>query len=279
MSSRHRIIYCVLLLSLLWGAFVFADNATPAYEILSPKINTSGDVIKEQHLLISLRLNEKLDAVLTLTRIDEPKVVVASTEAARRLRLIASQAPTQQVAEGSGNTDPVVVVSRKDLLLDDDSRESVQEAFYKAGVALQNAYDNYMDLYGQARRVIDAEKLQQLINQRRLIQSNLRNLHLARQAYERAAIIYQQISAKYESLFRVVIVDRASIEVQGALPIYNLTVRDIAAGKYELVVLDKETGKRIGNRVIFILKNPEKATEEIIDRVKENITDIWKKTN
>lgn len=281
MSSRHRRIYWGVLIAVLMlvGGVLFAEDSSDPYEIISPKINQNGDVIKEQHLLISLRLNQDIDALLTLTRIDEPKVVVASNEAARKLKFIASQAPTMNVSSGEGNTDPVVQVTKKDLLVDDDSRENVQMAFYKAGVALENAYEEYMALYSQARKVIDADKLQQLVNQRKLIQSNLRNLHNARQAYERAAIIYQHISAKYEALFRVVIVDKVNIQLQGALPIYNLTVRDIQPGKYELLIQDKNTGKRIGDRVIFFVKNPDKATEEIIDRVKENITDIWKKSN
>lgn len=279
MSSRHRIIYLGMIILILISGFVFADANNQPYEIISPIVSQNGDVIKEQHLLISLRLNQGLDATLTLTRIDEPKVVVASNEAARKLKGIASQAPTQAVNAADGGSDPVVLVSKKDLLVDDDSRENVQMSFYKAGVNLESAYNEYMEQFSLARKAIDFDKLQQLVNQRKLLQSNLRNLHVARQAYERAAIIFQHISAKYESLFRVTIVDKASISFQGALPIYNLTVRDIQPGKYELLIHDKTTGKRIGDRVIFFLKSPDRATEEIIDRVKENITDIWKKSN
>lgn len=279
MSSRHRIIYLGMIILMLISGILFADANNPPYEIISPIISQNGDVIKEQHLLISLRLNQDLDATLTLTRIDEPKVVVASNEAARKLKSIANQAPTQAVNAGDGGSDPVVQVSKKDLLVDDDSRENVQMSFYKAGVNLESAYDEYMEQYSLARKAIDSDKLQQLVNQRKLLQSNLKNLHVARQAYERAAIIFHHISTKYEALFRVTIVDKASISFQGALPIYNLTVRDIQPGKYELLIHDKTTGKRIGDRVIFFLKSPDRATEEIIDRVKENITDIWKKSN
>ena len=86
MSSRHRRIYWGVLIAVLMlvGGVLFAEDSSDPYEIISPKINQNGDVIKEQHLLISLRLNQDIDALLTLTRIDEPKVVVASNEAAPR---------------------------------------------------------------------------------------------------------------------------------------------------------------------------------------------------
>jgi len=282
MARRYLITILSVLLALgISGSSFALDNTVtfPNYEILSPKINQKGDVIKEQHLLISLRITQPMDAELTLTRIDEPKVVVASKEATRRLKTIALQAPTTNNNEISAGQDPIVSVSKKELLQDEDSKEAIQDAFSKSGVNLLEAYDDYVMAFTQARKTHELDRLQQLINQRRLLQSNLKNLHQARQAYEKASIIYQSISLKYEKMFYVTIVDKVNIEFQGALPIFNLTVRDIAVGKYELSVNDKVTGKRIGDRVVFFVKSSDRAAEEIIERVKEEVTDIWKKSN
>lgn len=285
MSKRHLLIYGLLILCLGVCSASFAQDITakplPQYEIIAPKINSNGDVIKEQHLLISLKINTPIDAVLSLTRLDEPKVVVASTEAATRLKALAAQAPIVTIvsSEAQGEIDPIVAVTKKDLLTDEDSREAIQEGFYKASLNLQSAYEVYSKAYAIALKDLDAKRLNELVQQRRLVQSNLLDLHAARQQYEKAAIIYNYVSKRYESLFRVTILNRTPIELQGILPIYNITVRDINTGKYELVVHDKTSGNRIGDRVIFVIKNSEKATEEILERVKEGITDIWKQSN
>lgn len=282
MSKRLILMFVIMTLCLVTTVFAAESNNAQVspYEIISPKINANGDVIKEQHLLISLRLNQAMDAVVTLTLLDEPKVVVASTEAAKKLRQIASQAPSHQTfaanEAGSANLDPIATVSRKDVLADESTRDVVQAAYSDAGVSLQEAHDAYQVAYAAARKKMDAERLDKLIYQRKLIQSNLKSLHYARQEYVKSAEIYTQIRNKYELLYRVKVVDKTPITLQGALPIFNLTVKDIQTGKYELVVEDQDTGKRIGERVVFVIKHQEKAAEEMIERVKDQMIDIWK---
>ena len=231
MCIRRFSIALTVLVSLVVFSCVFAqDNVSvniPPYEILSPKINSKGDVIREQHLLLSLRVNQSIDAVMTLTRIDEPKVAVASLDSIRRLKAIASQALVNNNTESITGQDPMSVVHKHDLLGEDATRAEIQEALFKASFSLTEAHENYLSAYSQARRLHENEKLQNLVNQRRLLQANLRSLFQARQVYERASIIYMNASQRYENLFRVVIVDRVSIELQGALPIFNITVRDI----------------------------------------------------
>jgi hypothetical protein len=256
------------------------NETVPAYELISPKINSNGDVMKEQHLLITLRVNQKVDGVLSLIRIDEPRVLVASPDMVRRLRILALQAPTQQTYSaseiGDSRLDPIVVITREDVLASETSREVMRDAYAKAGLELQSAHDLYQEAYAKARETISADRLNQMIFQRRLLENNLNGLHSARQNYEKTSLIYLQIRNRYESLFRVKVVDKAPITLQGALPIFNLTVRDILVGKYELIIEDAKTAQRIGDRVTFVVRDQKEAAVEIIERVREQLTDIWR---
>jgi len=282
MSKRLIVLLLILLCSMMTVVFATDTNneTVPAYELISPKINSNGDVMKEQHLLITLRVNQKVDGVLSLIRIDEPRVLVASPDMVRRLRILALQAPTQQTYSaseiGDSRLDPIVVITREDVLASETSREVMRDAYAKAGLELQSAHDLYQEAYAKARETISADRLNQMIFQRRLLENNLNGLHSARQNYEKTSLIYLQIRNRYESLFRVKVVDKAPITLQGALPIFNLTVRDILVGKYELIIEDAKTAQRIGDRVTFVVRDQKEAAVEIIERVREQLTDIWR---
>jgi hypothetical protein len=261
---------------------VFATESNngnlPPVEIVSPKINANGDVMHTQDLFISLKIRKQIDATLTLVRLDQPRISRSTIEG-RMLTQIASNAPTRNAIDESKpldkTLDPVIATTVKSVFKDEIARDVLQDHYVEAGAELKKAYDAYMIEYNLALKKVDEDILNTLIFQRKLLNNGFKDLHLKRQDYEKAAIIYLDLQKKYESMFRIKVVDHAKVDIEGVLPFFNLTVKDISTGRYELIIQDINTGRLIIDKVNITIKKADVAAQEMIQRVKMELNDIW----
>ncbi|MCK8060892.1 MULTISPECIES: hypothetical protein [unclassified Fusibacter] len=280
MSKRHIVLTVLMLLMLCTAVFATESNngKLPPVEIVSPKINAYGDVMHTQDLFISLKVNEDVDAVLTLVRLDKPRISLVTAEV-KKLNQIALDAPTDTLKADPSSLDvpldPIITAVSDRVFAEEMARDVLQEAYVSAGLELKSSYDAYLLAYNKARLTFEEDLLNTLVLQRKLLSRNLNDLHLKRQAYEKAAVVYLDLQDKYESMFRINIVDHTKVVIEGALPFFNMTVRDINTGRYELIIEDAKTGDLVVDKMNITIKKEDEAALEMINRVKEELTEIW----
>lgn len=265
MSKRLKgLLLVVVLLTLLTSA-VFATESNKdikpvdAIEVVSPRINNAGEVISDQHLLISLKINAPVTATLTLVRLDEPSLVLSPDKAA----LVSDAAAKLAASTGLD----------KSVATNDLSKETVAKALLDAQSALSAATKKYDALYASVGKVIGVSELESVVLQGKLLQSGLTELYDARVSYEMALKQYKRLKAMNDAMYRVTVVNQEPIVLTGALPYFNLKVNDIVIGKYEMTIRSVESG--VISRRTFVIKKQEQAVKEIIKSVKDHLNVIW----
>lgn len=259
-------------------SFALSETQLPPVELVSPKMDGSGGVVYSPNVNITLKLNTDVDALMTIVRIDEPRIAFSKSQNVEKIKRIADNAPTLKVKAQKNSTvfnDPVVSVDYTEVYAYSMGVSEIQNAYVAQAKKLKEAYENYNIEYAYALSSYDDEVLIGFVDNRLLLQNNLYALHTARQDYEEQALLFNYIQAEFESLFRVKIIDDISIKKEGALPFFNLTLKDVSVGKYEIVVKDRQTGEYLIDAQSFYIKSQEQVTQDLLNSLKDDMTNLW----
>ncbi len=252
---RRNVLLLLTIIIIVLSGIVFATNDdTDPVELISPEIDQMGQVKRAPTLNITLLLKEPVDAVFELVKIEEPDMPFVSEEALEAINAVASRAPTAWLSDGiGGKSDPVPEVDLERLGRIADNQDELRSAYVEQADKVLEAYDLYIKTYYETRRNYESDVLMSLIDERKLIESGLADLHAARYQYEKQSILFFAFQNEYNRQFRQSVVSQIAVVQDGPLPYFNYTVGELMPGKYEIIVRDSNTQHLLINKRRFTL--------------------------
>ncbi len=246
--------------------------------LISPVLDASGGVVYTPNVNITFKLNGDVDGLMHIVRIDEPRIAFSYSDDLEKIKGVARKAPTSRYSltyENAPKQDSIVRVDYSSVYDSEMTISALQSVYLKQAKVLKRAYLDYKKEYDTALLNYDNETLQKIVNRRLLLHNGLQALNRERQEYEKQALLFNYIQAKYEHLFRVKVVSNVEVKQEGALPFFNYTLKDVTFGKYEVVVVDRLTNMKLINNQYFYIKSQEQVKEDLLNSLRYDMTNIW----
>ncbi len=242
MFRKTVVLVVVMLLAL--ASFTYALGEDNSVQLVSPQVDDLGQVKRASTLNITLELTGDINAYLQLVRIDSPDMPFVSEEVLEAINYKARRAPTAWLSQdlfAPENYDPSPKIEVEAYYQSDMSDDDLRAVYVAQGDRVIASSETYVQAYYKARQVYQADELERIVAERQLIANDLIDLYIARNDYEKQAILFFILQDKYNSRFRYTVVSQVPVAQYGPLPYFNYAVSDIEPAKYEITVRDGAT--------------------------------------
>lgn len=274
--KRKLVSIFIIILFITQSVFANISNLAKV-QLVSPIVSASGDVSYATSLNVTLKLTGEVDGNMTIMRIDDPTLSFAIQSK------IATTAPTARYSlsyDGAPSQDEIVTIDFSSIYDSTMTHAQIESSYASEAELLSAAYNRYNDAYQAALKKYSISSLDNAIKHRLLKSYQLYDLHSARQEYEKHAILFLKIQAKYFSLFKSTVASNISVQQQGALPYFNYVLNDVKVGRYEISVIDTKTGDALMSVARFNVKSQPDAGEDNpvkADVLRSDLIKIWPK--
>ncbi len=253
MFRKTIVLTIVMLLALT--SFTYALDGGNTIKLVSPQLDEFGQVKYASTLNITLELADDTAAYLQLVRIDPPDMPFANAEVLAAINGMVSKAPTAwlQDLKADGAYDPAPQINIDNYYQPAMSDADLRAVYIAQGDRVIESNAAYVQAFYNAREHFSATELKVMINERQLLVNDLPELYLARNEYEKQAILFLILQQKYNSRFRYTVVSQVPVRQDGPLPYFNYAISDIDPAKYEIIVRDSKTNNLLMPKCRFVV--------------------------